>query len=133
MGRIAKSDEEWKKQLSPEQYYVTRKKGTEPAFTGQHWNNHEEGVYRCVCCGNTLFSSETKYESGTGWPSFWAPSGTESIRTETDESHGMIRTEALCAQCDAHLGHVFEDGPKPTFLRYCMNSTALDFVKDEKK
>jgi len=133
LAQIAKSDEEWKNQLSREQYYVTRKKGTEPAFTGQHWNNHEEGVYRCVCCGNTLFSSETKYESGTGWPSFWAPASTESVRTETDESHGMVRTEALCAQCDAHLGHVFEDGPKPTFLRYCMNSTALDFVKDEKK
>ena len=133
MAKIAKSDEEWKNQLSREQYYVTRKKGTEPAFTGQHWDNHEEGVYRCVCCGNALFSSETKYESGTGWPSFWAPASTESVRTETDESHGMIRTEALCAQCDAHLGHVFEDGPKPTFLRFCMNSTALDFVKDEKK
>ena len=133
MAKIAKSDEEWKKQLSTEQYSVTRKKGTEPAFTGQHWNNHEAGVYRCVCCGNTLFSSETKYESGTGWPSFWAPASTESVRTEKDEGHGMIRTEALCAQCDAHLGHVFEDGPKPTFLRYCMNSTALDFVKDKKK
>ncbi len=127
--RVEKTDADWQKQLTPEQFEVTRKAGTERAFTGKYWNNHEHGVYRCICCGNALFSSDTKFESGTGWPSFWAPIAKENVQDLKDSTFGMTRTEVRCAKCEAHLGHVFDDGPRPTGLRYCMNSASLDFVK----
>jgi peptide-methionine (R)-S-oxide reductase len=130
MEKIRKTEEEWKKELTPEQYKVTRKAGTERAFTGEYHDSKEQGTYTCVCCGQPLFASDTKFESGTGWPSFYQPLGKEAVEEKDDSSWFMKRTEVVCSRCDAHLGHVFEDGPQPTGLRYCLNSAALKLKKD---
>jgi peptide-methionine (R)-S-oxide reductase len=132
-NKIQKTDEEWRQLLTPEQFAIARAKGTEPAFTGKYWNLHEPGTYLCVCCENELFASETKYDSGCGWPSFYAPLKEETVETAADDTFGMRRTEVTCSRCGAHLGHVFDDGPRPTGLRYCMNSASLKFVKQEPK
>ncbi|MFM2130472.1 MAG: hypothetical protein RL477_2018 [Pseudomonadota bacterium] len=128
-GKIAKSEAEWRRQLTEEEYRIARQKGTERAFTGRYWDCHDDGVYVCVCCGEPLFDAADKYDSGSGWPSFTQPAGDEAVEKETDASYGMIRTEVTCARCDAHLGHVFPDGPRPTGLRYCINSASLRLEK----
>ena len=130
-NKISKSDAEWRKELSENQYYVTRQKGTEPPYTGESEGIDTAGTYKCVCCGQPLFRSETKFDSGCGWPSFYAPAKSELIDEEEDRTHGMRRTEVKCSRCDAHLGHLFEDGPQPTGLRYCINSVSLNLDKDK--
>jgi len=127
--KVVKTEDEWRKQLSPGAFAIARHADTEIAFTGKYWNLHDKGLYRCICCDNALFSSDTKFESGTGWPSFWAPIAAENVRVSRDTTFGMVRDAVECTQCDAHLGHVFDDGPEPTHLRYCMNSASLRFVK----
>jgi peptide-methionine (R)-S-oxide reductase len=129
--KVTKTEEEWQQQLTPEQYAVARRKGTERPFTGEYHDSKDKGTYKCAACGSELFNSDAKFDSGCGWPSFTAPTAEDNVRTEVDTAHGMVRTEVLCATCDAHLGHVFDDGPRPTNLRYCINSVVLDLDKGE--